>query len=308
MARIPDAELERLKRETDLVALVQAAGVELRRHGADLVGRCPFHDDRGPSLVVTPAKGLWHCLGACQAGGSAIDWVMRSEKVSFRHAVERLLAREGRAPATAPLVPVAKGGSLDVDDDALLKQVVDYYHETLKASPEAIAYLESRGLNDVALIDRFRLGFANRTLGYRLPKTALKAGAAVRTQLQRVGILRASGHEHLRGSVVVPILGERGRVAQCYGRKITPHLREGTPDHLYLPGPAHGRVERRGAGRREGDHPLRGALGRDDLLGRGPSERDHELRRERLHRGAPRRAQAPRDDARADRLRCRCGG
>lgn len=237
MARIPDAELERLKRETDLVALVQASGVELRRHGADLVGRCPFHDDRGPSLVVTPAKGLWHCLGACQAGGSAIDWVMRREKVSFRHAVERLLAREGRAPATAPLVPVAKGAAPDVDDGALLKQVVDYYHETLKASPEAIAYLESRGLNDVALIDRFRLGFANRTLGYRLPKTALKAGAAVRTQLQRLGILRGSGHEHLRGSLVVPILGERGRVAQLYGRKITPHLREGTPDHLYLPGP-----------------------------------------------------------------------
>ena len=240
MARIPDAELERLKRETDLVALVQASGVDLRRHGADLVGRCPFHEDRGPSLVVTPAKGLWHCLGACQAGGSAIDWVMRAEKISFRHAVERLLQRAGMptvAPTLAPLVPIAKGATADVDDQALLRQVVDYYHETLKTSPEAIAYLESRGLNDVALIDRFRLGFANRTLGYRLPKTALKAGAALRTQLQRLGVLRASGHEHLHGSLVVPIFGERGTVAQCYGRKIRPDLRAGTPDHLYLPGP-----------------------------------------------------------------------
>jgi DNA primase len=244
MARIPDAELERLKRETDLVALVQASGVDLRRHGADLVGRCPFHEDRGPSLVVTPAKGLWHCLGACQAGGSAIDWVMRTEKVSFRHAVELLLQRAGTPsapPHLAPLVPTPKGapkGTLvDVDDQALLRQVVDYYHETLQTSPEAIAYLESRGLNDVALIDRFRLGFANRTLGYRLPKPQLKAGAAVRTQLQRLGILRASGHEHLRGSLVVPVFGARGAVAQCYGRKITPRLREGTPDHLYLPGP-----------------------------------------------------------------------
>jgi DNA primase len=114
-----------------------------------------------------------------------------------------------------------------VDDDALLKQVVDYYHETLKASPEAIAYLDSRGLNDVALIDRFRLGFANRTLGYRLPKTALKAGAAVRTQLQRLGILRASGHEHLRGSLVVPILGERGRVAHSTGGRSRPTCARG---------------------------------------------------------------------------------
>ena len=51
---------------------------------------CPFHDDREPSLVMTPAKNLWHCLGACQAGGSVIDWVMRAEGVSFRHAVELL--------------------------------------------------------------------------------------------------------------------------------------------------------------------------------------------------------------------------
>lgn len=95
MARIPDDELERLKRETDLVRLVQAAGVQLRRHGANLVGRCPFHEDRSPSLVVTPGKHLWNCLGACQAGGSVIDWVMRTERVSFRHAVERLRTRAG---------------------------------------------------------------------------------------------------------------------------------------------------------------------------------------------------------------------
>ena len=108
MARIPENELERLKRETDLVALVQAAGVELRRHGANLVGRCPFHEDQGPSLAVTPGKNLWHCLGACQAGGSVIDWVMRVERVSFRHAVERLRTRSGESsPPLAPLATLA---------------------------------------------------------------------------------------------------------------------------------------------------------------------------------------------------------
>ena len=43
-----------------------------------------------PSLVISPQKNLWHCLGACQTGGSVIDWVMRAEGVSFRHAVELL--------------------------------------------------------------------------------------------------------------------------------------------------------------------------------------------------------------------------
>lgn len=244
MARIPDAELERLKRETDLVALVQAAGVELRRHGANVIGRCPFHDDQGPSLVVTPAKNLWHCLGACQAGGSAIDWVMRTDRVSFRHAVELLRVRLGGGTSTSPapavsLAPLAvKAKEAEaIDDAALVREVLDFYHETLKASPEAIDYLASRGLNSVALIDHFRLGYANRTLAYRLPAKSRKAGADLRGRLERLGLLRASGHEHFRGSVVVPILGERGQLVQMYGRKIGPKLREGTPLHLYLAGP-----------------------------------------------------------------------
>ena len=62
MARIPEDEIERLKREVSLERLVKAAGIELRRHGADLLGLCPFHNDREPSLVITPEKNLWHCL------------------------------------------------------------------------------------------------------------------------------------------------------------------------------------------------------------------------------------------------------
>ena len=63
MARIPDEEIERLKQEVSLQRLVEARGVELKRHGADLLGLCPFHDDHEPSLVVSPKKNLWHCLG-----------------------------------------------------------------------------------------------------------------------------------------------------------------------------------------------------------------------------------------------------
>jgi DNA primase len=90
MARIPEEELERLKREVSVERLVATRGVELKAHGSNLIGLCPFHDDREPSLVITAAKNLWHCLGACQTGGSVIDWVMKAEGVSFRHAVELL--------------------------------------------------------------------------------------------------------------------------------------------------------------------------------------------------------------------------
>jgi DNA primase len=87
------------------------------------------------------------------------------------------------------------------------------------------------------MIEQFKLGFANRTLGYRLPDKNRKAGQEMRGRLQRLGIIRESGHEHFNGSIVIPVFDLEGNVLGMYGRKITPNLREGTPLHLYLPGP-----------------------------------------------------------------------
>jgi len=92
MARIPDAEIEGLKTEVSVERLAEARGIKLERHGTDLIGLCPFHEDHAPSLVITPGKNLWHCLGACRTGGSVIDWLMKIQGVSFRHAVELLRA------------------------------------------------------------------------------------------------------------------------------------------------------------------------------------------------------------------------
>lgn len=251
MARIPTEVVERLKAEVSVQRLAEARGVELKRHGADLIGRCAFHEDRTPSLVITPSKNLWHCLGACQAGGTVIDWVMRAEGVSFRHAVE--LLQNDWLPS---LAAVAASGSMppkqssvrklptalhtDQDDARLLAQVVGYYHDALLQSPEALAYLQRRGIDSSEALKTFQLGFANRTLGYRLPQKNRVEGAAVRGQLQRIGILRESGHEHFNGSIVIPVIASSGEVTEIYGRKITPNLREGTPLHLYLPGPHRG--------------------------------------------------------------------
>jgi DNA primase catalytic core len=243
MARIPEQEVERLKKEISVERLAEGRGVKLTRQGADLIGKCPFHDDRTPSLVITPAKNLWHCLGACNAGGDVIEWVMRAEGVSFRHAVE-LLKREYFPLAAGPIQSVKRSTvpklpppvARDADDRALLVEIVDYYSRTLKQSPEALKYLASRGLQSSEIIDRFRLGFANRTLGYGLEERNRVAGAQMRSRLQQLGILRESGHEHFNGSVVVPVFNASGEVVEMYGRKITARLREGTPLHLYLPG------------------------------------------------------------------------
>ncbi|MFO0041703.1 MAG: toprim domain-containing protein [Pseudomonadota bacterium] len=207
--------------------------------------RCPFHEgDDTPSFIVTPSKNVWHCFG-CQSGGTVIDWVMRTRSVSFRHAVA-LLSGESpalAAPASRSVRSVAPAFALPADADQavadarLLCEVIAEYHATLKQSPEALAYLAKRGLNHPALVDTFQLGYANRTLGYRLPEKNRLSGAALRGALQRIGILRASGHEHFNGSLVVPVMGTAGEVAEVYGRKIGTNLRPGTALHLYLPGP-----------------------------------------------------------------------
>jgi hypothetical protein len=91
------------------------------------------------------------------------------------------------------------------------------------------------------MFERFRLGYSDRSLGYLVPQKNRKLGADLRGRLEKLGIFReTSGHEHFRGSIVIPIIDQQGRVRQMYGRKITPNLRAGTPDHLYLPGPHNG--------------------------------------------------------------------
>ena len=142
MARIPDEEIERLKREIPIERLVTGFGVELKRHGANLVGRCPFHDDRTPSLIVTPETNLWNCLGKCNIGGSTIDWVMKTQGVSFRHAVELLQSRSSffsRRAGKRPRRSQGHNREARIAGHARMPTISrpcatwsSFYHETLK--------------------------------------------------------------------------------------------------------------------------------------------------------------------------------
>ncbi|AOR61169.1 CHC2 zinc finger domain-containing protein [Pectobacterium parmentieri] len=239
MARIPESELQHLKAAVSLVEVVRGQGRKVVKRGKDFVVLCPFHQEKTPSMVISPDKNLYHCFG-CDAGGSVLDWVMKTEGLSLPHAVDKLRRESGEVPVTAALPPVADIAN-EQERQALLHRVTEFYHHTLLNAPEAIAYLEKRRLNHPELVAQFRLGFANRTLGYRLPSKKLKDGAAIRAQLQAIGVMRDSGHEHLAGSLVVPVIDSHGQVRELYGRKLCDKLRAGTPKHLYLPGP-HGGV------------------------------------------------------------------
>jgi len=244
MPRIPDDELTRLK-AIPLLDLCRDYGIELKHEGKDWKGRCPFHADDSPSFVVTPAKNLWNCLGACGCGGDTLQLVIRKEGVSFRHACEKLRARIGGAPSV-PVITTRLGTNHEAlatpeeaaDDAALLGRVTDFYHRTFLNEPAAMKYLSARACFHPEAVTTFRLGFANRTLGYRVPPQETAAGRDLKAHLQRLGVLRpTTGHEHLNGCVVFPLQDTTGRTVQLYGRRIA----EGAnPRHLYLAGPQRG--------------------------------------------------------------------
>lgn len=246
MPRIAEEELSRIKSQTDLAGLVRAAGVELFGDGDNLLGKCPFHDDRTPSLVVSPSKNLWNCLGECKTGGSVIDWVMKREGVGFRRAVEMLRegvesgrlkkGNGGDGPVTLAVTRLPVAEEEHEDRAALLHHATEYYHETFKRESAAADYLARRGLSNAEAVHVFKIGYANRTLAFRVGGH----NAPLRKALGEVGIFRKTGHEHFSGSLVIPIVDECGVVKEMYGRKIRDDLRKGTPMHLYLPGPHEG--------------------------------------------------------------------
>jgi len=246
MPRIKDDVIDRIKNEVSLIRLAEAQGHTLKKHGKDFILSCPFHDDKTPSLVISPANNLWNCLGACQSGGDVIEWVMKTHGISFRHAVEILqndlgLITETKTVKKCTTKKLDSPLTADANDQKLLHQVVDYYHQTLKQHSEISDYLDSRGINEPELVEQFKLGYANRSLGYRLPEKNRKAGAEIRGRLETLGIYRKSGHEHLNGSLVIPILDENNQITEIYGRKLGGNrLRKGTVQHLYLPGPHQG--------------------------------------------------------------------
>ncbi len=262
MARIPQQEIDDLKQRLSLVDVAASQGHKLKCQGKDsYVCLCPFHKEKTPSCTITPSKNLFHCFG-CGASGSVLDWLIKTERLTFLDGLVRLrelgksqglLAPSSSAAAPAP--PRPKLADLDDDGQALLRQVVDYYHQNLLNSPEALAWLEKRGLNHAELVSRFKLGYAgdhgvNGSAGL-LPPPFTKEGKALRERLTGLGVLRSTTkQDHFRGCFVAPVIGwpesanvaHRGRVLQLYGRRTSAdnQVKKGSSRHLYLPSPLAG--------------------------------------------------------------------
>lgn len=142
-------------------------------------------------------------------------------------------------PPTTSVSKVTSVRALDVpftatdSDEDILRGVSDIYTEALRWSSELEVFIDARSLKHPGLIDQFRLGLGNRTLGLRIPKTNRAKGRQLRERLQALGVLRKdSGHEHLNGCLVVPTFDLEGHIVNLYGRRIE-RARSNGPGHLW---------------------------------------------------------------------------
>lgn len=234
-------KIEDLKRSINLVDLFGDYGIAVQKKGAGYECRCPFHDgDDTPSLKITPEKGLWNCFG-CEAGGSAVDFVMRMENVDVSAAWKILL---DRIPHIAPLSqleavkskqPAAEGktaaSSLPPPDSSLLTAIFEHAQKALlKPGSEGLAYLKKRGLDDAETIRTFKLGFIDGSLRDLLPRNPEAVAA-----LKSIGFLNDKGNPGFYNCVVAPVWRGDGTLGECFARGIADARK------LYLKGP-HGGV------------------------------------------------------------------
>lgn len=231
MPLLPDAQIEAARR-ADLKQLVQSYGIDLKKHGQDWVGCCPFHEDKTPSFVVSPGKNLWHCLGACSRGGSSIDFVMQMDGVTFRDAVLKLSGDSFSLVATPSAAKQEKVQGLDWQAHAdLYAAFVAHCQSVLQGHDKARTYLGDRGLLDDDVLRVHGVGFDDGSFqkGYGDLEVLRVAGL--------VGRGAGSSKSRFMGKIVVPLF-DQGQIVNLYGRSLFDD--SGRIAHLYMPGAQRG--------------------------------------------------------------------
>ncbi|MHC8508870.1 MAG: DNA primase [Rhodospirillales bacterium] len=219
----PPEFLDELRARTGLADIV-GRRVKLIRRGREHTGLCPFHKEKSPSFTLNEDKGFYHCFG-CGAHGSAFDFVMETEGLSFPEAVERLASEAGMQPPKSTPEDHAKA-----ERAKSLAEVCElaaaFFERTLRTPEgrEGLEYLRRRGLAEDT-ITRFRLGFAPENAGPLRAHLAregvsdalmIEAGLTVQPEDES-----RTPYDRFRGRVMFPITDRRGRVVAFGGRALS---------------------------------------------------------------------------------------
>jgi DNA primase catalytic core len=206
----PPRFLDELRERVSLVEIV-ARRVKLIRRGREFVGLCPFHNEKTPSFNVVEDKGFFHCFG-CGAHGDAIGFLMQTESLSFREAVEELARRAGlEVPLETPEERQRQQQAVTLYD--VCEAACLFFQSQLQgpSGKRGLDYLSRRGL-DARAIERYRLGWApdsrdalKRALGARFPEALLVTAGLVHKSE------RGDSYDFFRGRVVFPIFNRVGK-------------------------------------------------------------------------------------------------
>jgi DNA primase len=217
-----DQELkERVRRAVDIVDLM-GSYLDLRRQGRGFVARCPWHDDRRPSLQINPERQSWKCW-VCDLGGDVFSFTMQREGITFPEALRMLAERAG-----IPIESKDASGrpNLSPDDKRMLYQAVTWacreYRKFLTTASEAEKarlYLKERGLDENTL-EKFQIGFAPASWDWLL-RRAGEAQVSL-ANLETTGFLgrseRGSRYDRFRERVIFPIRDPQGQSIAIGGR------------------------------------------------------------------------------------------
>jgi DNA primase len=209
---MPD-ERDQIRTRIDLVEIV-GERVKLTRSGKKWKGLCPFHAEKTPSFYVDSDLQLFHCFG-CKKGGDVFAWVMETEAVGFRDALEALAARAGVQLSKTAANPDETKRRLEIMEEAAL-----FFRDAFRKADAARAYAESRGL-DEATCDQWQIGYAPSS-EYALG-TALKSKKFTLKEAEELSLLTSTPSGYLdffRNRLMFPIRDEQGRLVAFSGRSM----------------------------------------------------------------------------------------
>jgi len=218
MARIKDTSVDAVKAAAELVAVVEER-TSLRKQGARLVGRCPFHEERTPSFSVNPSLGLYHCFG-CHQGGDVIKFVRDTQGLDFAGAIEWLAERFRVDLEYEDVSPEqAAKRTRRVRLQELLDDAASFYERALwetEVGSFARDYLKGRAFSE-EIAREFRLGLSLG--GNSLSRKALAKGFT-RDELISAGLMRPRGEDYFQRRLMFPLTDARGRVLGFQARKL----------------------------------------------------------------------------------------
>jgi len=222
VGRFPEQFIQQIAQATDIVELI-GQYVALKKKGKEFVGLCPFHEDKNPSMYVTPVKQIFKCF-ACGAGGGVYQFLMLYEKLTFPEAIKSLAQQAGiPLPAEAMSAP-PQGGISKTDLLKVTSFAKDFFKAQLKSpsGKAALEYIRNRGLSEESL-EKFELGYAPNSWDALLKAARRKnisenqlvtAGLAVRRP-------DSSGcYDRFRNRLIFPIYDVAGNVIAFGGRAL----------------------------------------------------------------------------------------